>query len=454
MTDAHPYYDKNAPHGTSPRLTAGRIEARRTKSIAATQPQDRAGNSLKCNNYGALATFVDATLPIWQALKVHSAAKPGIRKHNAGRKMKVITSGETSNRSGPLQFSGLPASPAAAGPARKIQHSRTKWTLFHTNRTAWAAAKELLDGARESIAIEQFIFSHRGIGAEILEILTRKASTGVKVRVVADAFGSPGLLRSDAAQALLGAGGEIAIYHGIATSLRHPASAFHRMHRKTVVCDGRYFMTGGSCFHPRMEEWRDTMVTVEGPVARAALQEFDKTWARVTRSGLVIDPTAVPEHADPEWSYMVSSPYGPEGRKYYLKLLERIAEAQRSVVLTTPYLIPVGRFWTAMERATRRGVRVRVMIPRRSDHALVDLFSFSFARRLLGQGVEVYGYTGGMMHAKLAVIDDDWAAVGSFNLGIDSIRMNIEGVVVSRAPDFHHALLDQLERDLKRSRRL
>jgi cardiolipin synthase A/B len=368
--------------------------------------------------------------------------------------MKVIASGETSNRPEPLQFSGLPATSVAAGPTRGVQKPRTKWTLFHTNRTAWAAAKELLDGARESIAIEQFIFSHRGIGAEILEILTRKASSGVRVRVIADAFGSPGLLRSEAAQALLRAGGEIAIYHGLASSLRHPASAFHRMHRKTIVCDGRYFMTGGSCFHPRMEEWRDTMVTVEGPVARAALHEFEKTWARVTRSALAIDPAPVPEDHDTDWSYMVSSPYGPEGRKYYLKLLERISEAQRMVVLTTPYLVPVGRFWTAMERATRRGVHVRVMIPRRSDHALVDLFSLSFARRLLGQGVEVYGYTGGMMHAKLAVIDDDWAAVGSFNLGIDSIRMNVEGVVVSRAPDFHDALLDQLEQDLKRSRRL
>ena len=366
--------------------------------------------------------------------------------------MKVIASGETSNRPGPLQFSGVPA-PISAGPVPGTQKTRSKWTLFHTNRTAWAAAKELLDGASESIAIEQFIFSYRGIGAEILEILTRKAGSGVRVRVIADAFGSPGLLRSEAAQALIRAGGEIAIFHGLATSLKHPASAFHRMHRKTILCDGRYFMTGGSCFHPRMEEWRDTMVTVEGPVARTALHEFEKTWARVTQSSPVIDAATAPE-SDPEWSYLVSSPYGPEGREYYLKLIEHISKAQRTVVLTTPYLVPVGRFWTAMERATRRGVRVRVMIPRQSDHALVDLFSLTFARRLLGQGVEVYGYTGGMMHAKLAVIDDDWAAVGSFNLGIDSIKMNFEGVVVSRARDFHDALLDQLERDLKRSRRL
>jgi cardiolipin synthase A/B len=368
--------------------------------------------------------------------------------------MKVVASGETSNRPASLQFSGMPATDPTALPARGMRKGRPKWTLFHSNRTAWAAAKELIEGARESVAIEQYIFSHHGIGAEILDILAQKARSGVAVRVIADAFGSPGLLRSEAARALLSAGGEIAIFNGLASFLRNPASAFHRIHRKTVVCDGRYVMTGGSCFHPRMEDWRDAMVTVEGAVARIALHEFEKTWTRVTQSGVVIDPTPAPEPPAGEWSYMVSSPYEPEGRKYYLKLMERISEAQRMVTLTSPYLVPVGRFWTAMERATRRGVRVRVMIPRRSDHVLIDLFSLSFARRLLSQGVEVYGYAGGMMHAKLAVIDDDWAAVGSFNLGIDSIKMNLEGVLVSRAPDFHDALLDQLERDLAISRRL
>ena len=149
---------------------------------------------------------------------------------------------------------------------------------------------------------------------------------------------------------------------------------------------------------------------------------------------------------------MVSSPYGL--REYYLELLRRIDEAQRVVTLTSPYLVPVGRFWTTMSRAARRDVQVRVMIPKRSDQPLIDIFSLNFARRLLDQGIEVYGFARGMMHAKLAVIDDDWAAVGSFNLGIDSIRMNLEGVLVSRAPDFHAALAEQLETDLRASRRL
>lgn len=331
-----------------------------------------------------------------------------------------------------------------------------RWALFHTNRAAWAAAKEMLKAARETIAIEQYIFSYQGIGREILDILTDKTRHGVRVRLVADAFGSRNLLKSEGARYLLRAGGEIAIFNGVAEFFRNPASAFHRLHRKSIVCDSQWLMTGGSCFHPRMEDWRDTMVLIEGPVARKALEEFETTWLRANKlDAEPPDPShSAPEEKDGDWSYMVSSPYGPGKREYYLELIERIAQAERIVTLTSPYLVPVGRFWTTMERATRRGVRVRVMIPSKSDQPLIDLFSLRFARDLLGRGIEVYGYKLGMMHAKLAIVDDDWAAVGSFNLGIDSIKMNLEGVLVSRSRAFHDALAEQLEADLASSRRL
>lgn len=334
--------------------------------------------------------------------------------------------------------------------------SAPRWALLHSNRSAWAVAKAILEEARESIAIEQFIFSHRGIGAEILDILAGRARQGVRVRLLADWFGSRHLAGSEGARALLAAGGEIAIFNAPGRFFRSPSAAFHRLHRKSIVCDGRLLMTGGSCFHPRMADWRDTMVLIEDPVARDAVEEFEDTWRRATAKR--------PPRVDPgpasvagivrEWSYLVSSPYERGKWEYDFQLFDRIAHAQRTVTLTSPYLVPAGRFWRVMENATRRGVRVRVMIPARSDQPLTDIFSFRYARRLLGRGVEVYGYTGGMMHAKLAAVDGDWAAVGSFNLGIDSFRMNLEGALVSRSRDFHDALMGQLEVDLATSRRL
>lgn len=374
--------------------------------------------------------------------------------------MRVFASGaDIQNQAASERLGGLTATAGAPRPGVTPGASEVlvpRWALFHTNREAWSAAKEMIDAARDTIAIEQYIFSPRGIGREILDILTRKARQGVHVRVVADAFGSPNLRNSEGARELIKAGGEIAIFNGLREFFRHPQSAFHRLHRKSIVCDGRRLMTGGSCFHSRMEDWRDTMVLIEGEVAREARDEFESTWRRAGRVEESPPDSShpLPEEWQGDWSYMVSSPYGPGKREYYIELMERIGSAKHHVTLTSPYLVPVGRFWTAMEQATHRGVRVRVMIPARSDQPLIDVFSLRFARDLLCRGIEIYGYRLGMMHAKLAVIDDDWAAVGSFNLGIDSIKMNLEGVLVSRSADFHDALLTQLEADLAASRRL
>ena len=333
--------------------------------------------------------------------------------------------------------------------------SPVRWALFHTNREAWAATKALLKEAQQSIAIEQFIFSSHGIGREFLDILTSRAKQGVRVRVIADWFGSRDLAQSDGARSLVAAGGELVIFNPPSVFFRRPSDAFHRLHRKSIVCDGSRLMTGGSCFHPRMEDWRDTMVLIEGPVAQDAMAEFEATWLHATE-GRFHRPKRrhVSPRDDREWSYLISSPYEHSKREYDFALFDHIARAERSVTLTSPYLVPVGRFWRLMEQATMRGVRVRVMIPARSDQPLIDILSFRYARWLLGRGVEVYGYAKGMMHAKLAIIDGKWSAVSSFNLGVDSFRMNLEGALVSRSAEFCAALMNQLETDLAASRRL
>jgi cardiolipin synthase len=333
--------------------------------------------------------------------------------------------------------------------------STVRWALFHTNRGAWAAAKAMLEAAKSSIEIEQFIFSSQGIGREILDVLTRRAKAGVRVRVLADWFGSRDLASSSAVKSLLAAGGEVEIFNPPRTFFRDPAQAFHRLHRKLVICDHLSLMTGGTCFHDRMIDWRDTVVCIEGPVVNDALAEFEATWLQA-RTGQVKPPQRQRFSAgnDREWSYLISSPYEHNDEEYDFELFHHLRSAEHSATLTSPYLVPVGRFWSLIQNATERGVRVRVIIPAKSDQPLIDVFSFRYARRLLGHGVEVYGYTEGMLHAKLAVIDGKWGAVGSFNLGIDSLKMNLEGVLVSHSPAFCRALMDQLELDIAHSRPL
>ncbi|HEV7344458.1 MAG TPA: phospholipase D-like domain-containing protein [Devosia sp.] len=315
---------------------------------------------------------------------------------------------------------------------------------------------DLCASAQQEISIEQYIFSRHGIGADLLHLLTEKARQGVRVRVLADAFGSKFLLTSSKVHALQRAGGEVLHFHGHRKVLRHPSRLFNRLHRKTVICDNRSVMTGGTCFLPRMSDWRDTMIRIEGAVARQAARCFEETW-RYSKG-----ETPYPHDPDNElkadqpagWRYVVNSPMPPNRQDYYDLLLKRLEQAKEKVSFITPYLLPVRRYRDALLPAVERGAKVRLIIPASSDHFSVDLAGRFFADSMKRAGVEIYGYEPTMVHAKLALIDEDFSAVGSFNLGVDSFKMNLEGAVVSRSKALAAALSEQIEKDLSQSRRL
>ncbi|GLQ54745.1 phospholipase D-like domain-containing protein [Devosia nitrariae] len=334
-----------------------------------------------------------------------------------------------------------------------IPRAEPAWELFHSNRTAWTAAFGLCESARHSIAIEQYIFSRKGVGDDLLDLLASRAREGLRVRVLADAFGSQHLIDSAPAKALRKAGGEVVHFHGLRDFVRDPRTLMHRLHRKAVICDDDSLLTGGSCFSPRMVDWRDTMVRVDGLLAREALAAFDATWS-AAEGGRGLPQIPVRELDPRAWSYLVSWPKSPAGNEYYRLLLEQIGAAQASVVLTTPYFLPDKIFVQCLLDAAARGVRVRLLLPAHSDHPMVDRISSIFTRKLTQGGVEVHGYLPAMMHAKLVIIDAGFAAVGSFNLGLDSFRMNLEGAVATASPDFIYALTDQLELDFSVSKRM
>ena len=186
------------------------------------------------------------------------------------------------------------------------------WELFHSNKDNWNAILELCDAARRSISIEQYIFAKSGIGSRLLRLLTAKSREGVQVRVLADGFGSFGLAASADGASLTRAGGEIVPYNSLSVLRRHPIGGLHRLHRKTVLCDETQLMIGGTCFHDRMADWRDTMVRVEGPVVQFAASAFERTWAYAGGRATRQEPAAQgPQSPAADWRYVLSEPVRP-----------------------------------------------------------------------------------------------------------------------------------------------
>ncbi|MCB8836555.1 phosphatidylserine/phosphatidylglycerophosphate/cardiolipin synthase family protein [Aurantimonas sp. VKM B-3413] len=313
---------------------------------------------------------------------------------------------------------------------------------------------DLCASAQQTLDVEQYIFSRKGIGADLMSVLTERARAGVRVRLLVDGYGSLGLAPSEAGRAFCKAGGELVYYNALLHLVKNPFAGVHRLHRKSILCDGRQMMVGGSCFEDRMADWRDTMVLASGDIVTSAELAFERVW-RYGRHEERRGPASRGElsEIDPEaWAYLTSEPRRPTRQEIYRTLLKKLSSARETMALTSPYLMPDRKIWHALTKATRRGVAVRLIIPAVSDHPSVDFFSQRFARALAKHGVEVFGYEPSMIHAKVAVIDD-WAMVSSFNLDMLSIGLNVENGLASRSARFRRALLDQYECDVATSTR-
>ncbi|HEV7275042.1 MAG TPA: phospholipase D-like domain-containing protein [Devosiaceae bacterium] len=284
--------------------------------------------------------------------------------------------------------------PVAGGGPTASTGGVASWEMFHSNRQAWDATLALCDSARSSVEIEQYIVRSKGIGHRLLDLLAAKARQGVDVRIVADGFGSFGLTATRGARRLRAAGGRLAMFHGAGAILRSPAAAIHRLHRKSIICDGNRMMVGGSCFDPRMNDWRDTMVWVEGSLAAVARLEFEDSWARATGDHASSGPAT--SYDGGPWRYCVSTTTPPVRHEYFPELIRQIEGAVHRVILTTPYLVPGGGQWKLLEKAlvdaVARGVSVYLIFPARSDHAWVDMISRRVARDLARDGIRMCAY--------------------------------------------------------------
>ncbi|HEV2126777.1 MAG TPA: phosphatidylserine/phosphatidylglycerophosphate/cardiolipin synthase family protein [Chloroflexota bacterium] len=313
----------------------------------------------------------------------------------------------------------------------------------------------MCDAATRSIDLEQYIFGMRGVGIQLLELLAAKARQGVAVRVLADGLGSYGLARSAGGRALIRNGGGIAMYNGISDVLRSPMDRAHRLHRKTVICDGEQVMVGGTCYHQRMSDWRDTMIRVDGPLPPAIASEFTRAWLNANKvPHEALSDTQQSRVGNSGWSYAVSGPVEQTAPNLRKAVEQRISAAERSVLLTTPYLIPDQSLWKALTKAAARGIRVTVMMPARSDHRGLDVVGRRFAHALVRRNVEVRGYSRGMLHAKIALVDGNWSSVSSFNLDLFSAKLNLENGIMSTSQALYESLADQVNSDLACSVRL
>jgi cardiolipin synthase len=284
--------------------------------------------------------------------------------------------------------------------------------------------------ARRAIRLSSYIFSGKGIGAEICDALVAAASRGVDVHVLVDGLGTMYSLRS-AERRLRDTGVKVARFHPL--RLFPPDVSLNlRNHRKLVVIDGETVYFGGMNIDDRhfVAEARkasphaDLHFRAEGPISTSLDRTFLRDWHIAT--GETLSPlAAVPGTGDVKMRAIEDGPDESMDR-LSITLLGIISGARHRVRVVTPYFIPSRELLGALQAADVRGVDVKIILPMRSNLRFADWATRHLLWELLQWGVEVYFVPPPFVHSKLVTVDDDYVLGGSANIDPRSLRLNFE----------------------------
>lgn len=322
--------------------------------------------------------------------------------------------------------------------------------LYTEGDALYAAMLRAIAAARQSVKLESYIFANDEIGRQFAAALSTRARAGVRVRVNIDAAGSLFWGPHRLVKSMQRDGVEVHWFHR--WTWRSPSRYNRRNHRKLLVLDGQLGFLGGFNIHRENSRaaygerrWRDTHLEVHGQLARNLEVLFDAFWSRHRLRYAVMrsrQGNLITNH----------SRYG----RMLLRDLyaARFAGARQRVWLTTPYFVPDSRTQRGLMRAARRGVDVRVLVPRKNDVRLVQWASRAAYANLLHAGVKIYEYLPRVLHAKTAIVDGAWCSVGTANIDYRSFFLNYELTFTVRDTILAGVLEKQFHDDLQQSEQI
>lgn len=337
------------------------------------------------------------------------------------------------------------------------RRSRTRWTagnsaqLLENGEAFFPAVFDAIRNAQHEVIVETFIVLEDKVGLELQAALLQAARNGARVDVMVDGFGSSDLT-PEFIGTLVAAGIRVRTFDPTSRILGTRINVLRRMHRKIVVVDCREAFIGGinfsadhlADFGPQAKQ--DYAVRLHGPVVDD-----------IRRFGLsAIGERGRAPFPPPRKRAPAGAAHGVEALLVtrdnidHVNDIERhyraaLRTARRSVLIANAYFFPGYRLLREMRRAARRGVDVQLILQGEPDMPIVKTAAALLYEHLQKAGVRIHEYCRRPLHGKVAVVDDDWATVGSSNLDPLSLSLNLEANVVLRDPAFAARLRGRLE---------
>lgn len=313
---------------------------------------------------------------------------------------------------------------------------------------------ECIEQAKEYILAQFFIIECNELGEKFINLLCKKAQEGIATYLMYDGIGSSDF-PSKWRDRLEAAGAKVGIFAMMKSTL-NPLQINFRNHRKLLVVDGEAAFVGGLNIgsryigsDSRLTPWRDTMMAVRGPACLECQALFYEDWYWATNEILNLSWTTITQKEDSSECIVAGSGPADEYEIFGPLVMSLILGAKTRVWLTTPYFIADDRLVGALKLAVKKGVDVRLLFPKNSDHHFVWLASQTYLQDIASEGVKVYLYKEGFMHQKVILVDDDIAMIGSGNLDYRSLFLNFELGIIAKGREFAARVRAMLEQDFE-----
>ena len=335
-----------------------------------------------------------------------------------------------------------------AGVNKAEFHRDVDLTLLVNSTTTYAEFEKAVLDAKEFIFVQFYQILPDRVGKRFFFLLRKKAKEGVKVYVLYDAMGSH-RLRRDILESVRSSGIRISNFLAM-----HPLKRRYqinwRNHRKILICDGKTAFVGGFNIGETylqgndhsMPLWKDAHFQIQGPCVETIQRVFSDDWLFATGEKIVIGALGgiqtkasyslpskeLSDEVNPSSNFVAVIPSGPSDHRaiFHSTISAVLHAAEKRVWISTAYLVPDRLLMEAMRQAVERGVDVRIVIPKHSNHPITDFCTTSYFAEFLDLGVSVYLYGPGMCHSKLLLADEDLILTGSSNLDYRSFFLNFE----------------------------
>jgi cardiolipin synthase A/B len=324
----------------------------------------------------------------------------------------------------------------APAPKRKIKqvdpsgyYSHNYVKLIKGGKDYFDLLEKLIDHAKEKIHIQTYIFEGDHTGTKIARALVRAARRKVSVAMLLDGYASQYLPPKIVSQ-LKSAGVHVDWFYPLLKSKKFYFG--RRLHHKVVLIDSFHVLVGGLNISDRYNDidqqnaWLDWALYAKGDVAKS-IKRICEQRSKITLKQNQLPASEPSESKLPECKIRTRvNDWVNRKMQVTNSYLEMFRKAESHIIIMSPYFMPGKYFKKKLSQASKRGVKVKVILGSQSDVTLSRYAERYLYPWLLRNNIEIYEYQKNVLHGKIATCDGKWMTCGSYNINNISAYASVE----------------------------